>query len=507
MAESLLLFLCYAVSCAAFLYAHHRADSILCDFLHYPKNTGKGMARTLAFLLVGLIGIGITSLVLLLTARPIIALVLCLSFFSLMVVLNTAKIHLLREPLVLADAWLLRQVFKYPGMYFPFFPMKQIYLGLPVVLGAVALVLYWEKPLGASSRVVVAFLCVTTLLIPALGITAMRHGRFTKLANLLLRLLPPSHSASLGAVRNGTLPSTLLHPVWAGLLEATCTTPFSGPDTRPALSNWPDSFEKLILSATSPDTQPHIVIVQAESFCDIRTKFQGRQQQELANFLPNWDALCAKGQTLPTPDDAFGAYTMRTEFSVLTGLHQQDLGPWAFNPFLAAQKKNLWSLARHFAGAGYETLFIHPYYKDFFRRDRVMANLGFQHFWDRMDCAHLARFGPHVSDLALGEQVSAHLKKSSCPVFSFIVTIEAHSPWPDNRLSDEAIAQCLPDIDLSLFSRQTQIYLCHLRHMDTLFGMLGNQQDCAKAPHPRNTLVWAYSDHDPAIDFTKNTAN
>ena len=505
MTDTAKLVVCLLTSCSSLFLVHWRANrdigAIAGAVPHAPK-----ASPVVRWGVIVLAGLAITSFFLFLTARPGLSLVLCLALYFLLYVVNLAKIQILHEPLVLADIWLLRQVFLYPGMYFPFLPVKTLLAVCGIVVSGIVLLFLLEPPLSRTQQRLIHCGVVVFLIAPVALLFAMRHGWLSNLARLLLAHFPPSHCATAGAVHNGTLPSTFIHPIWAGVLETTGNTPFSvNEDSRPPLSRWPDRFEEMFVSVSrqKKEKQPHVIMVQAESFCDVREKFQGKQQQELASFLPHWDALCAKGQTLPTPEGAFGAYTMRTEFSVLTGLSQKALGPWAFNPFLAAQKKKMWSLARHFSQVGYETIFIHPYHKDFFRRDRVMANLGFQQFWDIEACKELERFGPHVSDIAVAEHLNCYLAHSSSPVFAFFVTIEAHSPWPNDRLTDKEITTCLHDIDVSLFNRQMQIYLCHLRNMDNTLGLLQNSISLpATESNVEQIQVWAYGDHEPSIDFS-----
>jgi phosphoglycerol transferase MdoB-like AlkP superfamily enzyme len=246
-----------------------------------------------------------------------------------------------------------------------------------------------------------------------------------------------------------------------------------------------------------------VVLVQAESFCDIREQVRGEQAKALANFLPNWDRLKAQGRALPTPKNAYGAYTMRTEFSMLTGLQMPDLGAFAFNPYLLAARQPLWSLARFFRSKGYTTVCVHPYAKNFFARDAVMHNLGFQHFLGLEDLHDLERFGPYTSDIALGNFLQNLVAQSASPILTFVITIESHGPWHTGRLSNAQKAQCLYDIDATLFDESLSLYLCHLRHMDNLFGMLmgedaeHSRQNGQSMKCSRDRVVLAYGDHAP----------
>ncbi|MDL2315838.1 LTA synthase family protein [Desulfovibrio sp. OttesenSCG-928-A18] len=499
--DSLRLGLCFFLSALIYVLAQ-RLDRALAlkGAMREAEPPERGAPRLAGDLIACLAGLAASALFLLLSARPVMSLLLAAALITLLLVLNRAKEQVLREPLVLADAWLLRQIFRYPEMYFPFLPMKAIALGLLGLAACLALLVLAESPVPALRSACGISLLLLLFAAPILALILMRHGRLQSLARFLLRRCPVSHEAARDARDNGALAAALLHPVWAGLSEKEHTKDILDFRVRPAASKWPPAFERTLLQIPQLplERRPHCILVQAESFCDIREQLPEAQASALKHFLPNWDALKARGQSLPTPKDAFGAYTMRTEFSMLTGLGQKDLGPFAFNPYLLAGKRPLWSLARHLADAGYETLCVHPYHKNFFRRDRVMKNLGFERFLDIADLSALERFGPYTSDLALGRHIRRELSRAAGPVFVFVISMEAHGPWPDERLTDEEIAQCLPDLDRRPFSRQTLIYLCHLRHMDMLFGLL--QEPCAdKGGRERESLLWPYGDHAPGL--------
>jgi phosphoglycerol transferase MdoB-like AlkP superfamily enzyme len=250
-------------------------------------------------------------------------------------------------------------------------------------------------------------------------------------------------------------------------------------------------------ASTPPSARPHVVLVQAESFCDIREHLSGAPRDALRDFLPNWNRLRQAGRGLATPENAYGAYSMRTEFTMLAGLQPEVLGPWALNPYLLASRRPLWSLAWFFRDLGYESLCIHPYHKRFFSRDKVMPNLGFQRFLSIEELGEMERFGPYVSDAALGKRILEELEGARRPMFCFAVTMEAHGLWLEGRLTEKEIAETLLDIDVSLFSPEMRRYLCHLRHMDTLFGVLSDARNekCCE----RSVEVWAYGDHEPGI--------
>lgn len=444
---------------------------------------------------------------LLLCARPGAAALLTTALGVLLVALNRAKEDVLREPAVLADTWLLLQAVKYPHLYFPFLPMKAIAAGAIATVLLVGWLVSNETGLLFPHTLHGSLLLAGLLGAPLLVLLLLRRGKLPALASYLLARCPVSHSPSADARRNGPLASALMHPVLRGNWQRR-NSGFPGPaHVRPAQSHWPEPFETLLqqVQAAPPQDQPHVVMVQAESFCDIATLLPPEKAALLPNFLPNWNAMKAKARTLPTPGDAFGAYTMRTEFTMLTGLAMHHMGPWALNPYLLAARQPTWSLARLFAGLGYETLCVHPYHKDFFQRDKVMHNFGFQHFADIETLRHLPTFGPYTSDIALAQWVQTYLQQSTKPVFCFVITMEAHGPWLPGRLTEDQIQHTLGNTAKNHFSPAMQQYLCHLKNMDTAFATysaplqyLGATDKAATAP-PRNSFVVGYGDHPPGV--------
>jgi hypothetical protein len=458
-----------------------------------PRRDGEAFAFVTALSAV--------SLFLPLTARPGMATLCCLGLAALLASLNRAKERALREPVLLADAWLLPQILACPGMYFPFLPVRRIALGALFTVALIGLLFFAESPLPALREPLPALALFAAGLSPALGIALMRRGRLRRLAAFLLRRCPVDGDAVADARRNGPLTAALMHPVWAGATNADAL--FVDRRVRPEASRWPEGFERMLadIDAAPAGSLPHVALLQAESFCDVRETFAARltpaQREALRDFLPHWDRLKDMGRALPTPEDAFGAYTMRAEFSALTGLPRRALGPWAFNPYLLASRRPVWSLAWHLRDRGYAALCLHPHRETFFRRHRVMPNLGFERFAGVKELGRLEKFGPYVSDRALGGAVLGELGKAAGPMFCFVITMEAHGPWLEGRLTEQQIAATLQDVDWRLFSPEMRLYLCHLRHMDELFGMLLDAG--AGAGQGRRVEVWAYGDHAPGL--------
>lgn len=499
MSEYWQIVLCAAVSAASFVFLQRRAMRPFTGGPAVPAGgapeEGPGAAGDS---LAALAGLNIAGLFLLLTGRPAVSTLLTVALMALLVLLNRAKLRVLREPLVLADAWLLGQVFKYPHLYFPFLPMRVIGVALAGLCLCLFSLFFLEDRLVALQSLPAISACLAVAFGPAALLCLLRAGKMPRLGDVLLRCLPVSHDACADARRCGPLASALMHPVLAGAMTRRARASWLRcARSRPEESRFPAVVEDVLreVEQAVPETLPHILLIQAESFCDVRPYLSPRQREALGDFLPNLDALKARGRILATPENAFGAYTMRTEFSMLTGLSLATLGPFAYNPYLTAARRPFWSLAWHARGKGYESICLHPYAKDFFRRDKVMPQLGFERFLGREELADLEHFGPYVGDLALGKRLREELARARCPVFCFVITMEAHGPWLPGRLTPEEVASCLPEGAAALLPPQEMLYLCHLRNTDRMLGLLAAAGDGLSRP----VRLFVYGDHAPSL--------
>jgi hypothetical protein len=231
---------------------------------------------------------------------------------------------------------------------------------------------------------------------------------------------------------------------------------------------------------TEPRLQPVgpdlVIIIQFESFLD-------PARSGLSNeMLPG--LACARDFALlhgPLRVPACGAFTMRTEHAVLTGLSDADLGFRAFDPYLARRGPAPDSLAHRLGKRGFKTIFMHPFRAGFFGRDRIVPRLGFKRLLFDEAFGAAERFGPYVSDRAFMEAILAEAEGASGPALITGITMENHGPWIAGRLPDE------PD--------PTRQYLQHLRNADQAIGFLID----SLAARPGRTLLCIYGDHPPIL--------
>src|SRR5260370_41438526 len=174
---------------------------------------------------------------------------------------------------------------------------------------------------------------------------------------------------------------------------------------------------------TDADAGP-IILVQGESFFDAR-RLSPRIPHEL---LAGYDSCCAGAAMFGRFGvPGWGANTMRTEFAVLTGIPESEIGYDRFNPYYALARVPLESQVWRLRRAGYRTICLHPFDRRFFRRDLVMPALGFEEFLAREELGSPRR-PPYCPDPELAGRILQVLEREGPRTFIFAITMGNHGP-------------------------------------------------------------------------------
>ena len=408
------------------------------------------------------------------SALPASAVFLGLGTVGLLVAASRIKQHLLQEPLVFLDLQFIGQILRYPSLYYGQVLLSRrilplTFAGLLALL--VLLLALWQREPSLRAAWP-AFTTLALLLGPALLWLA---ARWPGVGNVGQKLL--------AAPANELNPreTTNRWGLFVPMLAHYCRGREEGRTPRQRAGSRGFGFRA---PANAPDL-PHVIAVQCESFANPARFFRD------APLLPAYEQALSSALAFgPLEVPAGGAYTMRTEFSFLTGRSPEELGCDRFNPYARAEQHQDPSLAVTLAAAGYHTHFVHPHDLRFFRRHLVMPALGFQHLHWSAAFAGAERAGPYVSDPAVARYVGELLRKSDEPHFVFAVSMENHGPWRPGRLGE-------PDADAR------DLYLQHLRNSDLMIGALlelGRSLD-------RAVVLCFYGDHSPILSYDFPRAN
>lgn len=393
--------------------------------------------------------------------RPYLAGMACLVTLAIMVGISIRKRQLVGEPLAFSDFGLLRLIVRHPDLYYTDFMSKPPFWMASLAFAGALGVWLWLEPAYRLLSAPASFAVVLAVLggVALLWLAASRP----EIADRLRRVAPvpkPDHHLA----RWGLLLSLCVYALrWRADAAAPCRAHPDGPgDAAFAL----------------PDLDPAlVVIVQFESFLDpVRIGFPA---MPLPGLVKARELALLHGPLLVP---AHGAFTMRSEHAVLTGLSDGDLGFRFFDPYLARRGPACPSLAAGLAARGFRTVFMHPFRPDFFGRDSVIPRLGFETVLFEEDFVGAERFGPYVSDRAMALRILSEADRAgSAPTLVAAVTMENHGPWTRDRLAEE------PD--------PTRQYLLHLRNADLAIAALIDGLSELKS----TTVLCVFGDHPPIL--------
>jgi hypothetical protein len=375
------------------------------------------------------------------------AMVLALLLF--MVLVNNAKYHSLREPFICQDFEYFTDAMKHPRLYLPFFGIVRTILAVVIFVGALVSGTMLESPLMVAGNR--GNLSVIWGAIAALGIGLLWLGnRFG--APVLCK--PCADLTGLGQLAS----------LWFyGRTERR--------DQSAALPS--NAIFHMPCPARAVKDLPDLVVVQSESFFDPRRSFAGIRPDVLDQF-DRLKASAAAHGTLKVP--AWGANTVRTEYSFLSGLDSKELGIHQFNPYRWIAKQGIPTLAGFLKQQGYRTVCIHPYPASFYCRDSVYPLIGFDEFVDIRGFQGTTHTGPYVGDVAVAGKIDEIMEENrrsanSAPVFIFVITMENHGPLHLETIRTGDVEQFHSTIPPPGCGDLT-IYLRHLCNADRMAGMI-----------------------------------
>lgn len=404
--------------------------------------------------LLGCMMTALFGLFLLICGNVVVAAALALAMVALLVLASNAKQTILGEPLLFSDLALVGAIFRHPQFY----------------LSAVAM---WQRVIAALVAfvllAVLAWLFVTDIwphIAGALLVLVASAGLAVSIALLGVYRLVPTPMAWEDTRRLGLLPALLLY--WLRWRES------EDPKTAAPVVRKPVA-----------DPPALLVVVQCESFADPVELFA-----QAEHVLPGLSSARAQAwQWGNLQVSGFGAYTMRTEYGVLFGREEEDLGFRRYDPFLSALGETSFALPRQLAAAGWRSEFVHPHDMRFYGRDRIMPASGFARLVGRNAFAQPSPAeGRYVTDAAIADVLEALAQtgaQGDVPTMLYAVTIENHGPWaPDGAAGANGL---VPG------------YLRLVRNSDAMLTRLTQKLCEIAADNGRPAMLVFFGDHRPSI--------
>lgn len=432
------------VTNCALLLAATLAVSLLLDGFVRPRD--RRLLRWPGLVLHGLTMTGLFGLFLAASGSAVVAAILATALMALFTVASNAKHAMLGEPLVFSDLALLAAMVRHPRFYFTALSATQ----------------RWLLAIGAA----VAALVLIAAFTPDWRLHAVGFAMMTCATLALAAVLPGRICAGLarepdleGDVRRFGLIATLLL-YWR---------------------RWRETRDPAPLAADEAARQPAlhaIVVVQCESFSD-----PTEITEAALPALPGLAAARASAWQFGNLEvSGFGAYTMRSEYGVLFGREEAELGFRRYDPFLTARGETSHALSARLGRAGYRCTFVHPHDLRFYNRDRLMPAIGFARIIGEDGFAPPASGGGrYIDDRTLGRALGDLIDQAPHPTLIYAVTMENHGPWDSDDTSDPAA--------------RLDGYLRHLQNSDALLTDL----IARLAANRRPALLVFFGDHRPSI--------
>ena len=402
-------------------------------------------------------------LIMLISHRVYFSLIGVVSLFLLLVLINNAKYTSLREVFIFQDMGYLANAIKHPRLYIPFLGIGCFLL----LIGLFCSIIY----LGLLAESSLLLKMSTTMFHFVVGISLVTTASL--LVYTFQFLESPTFNPTTDLLKLGFLSSLFSY----GIAEQRKNHVFE---------------QTQRVSISSSHSRPNLVVVQSESFFDARRLYSGISPDVLQAFDKIKKFSYLSGRVVVP---AWGANTVRTEFSFLSGLELSKLGVHQFNPYRKMVNQEMVTLASELRQLGYRTVCIHPYSQKFYSRHKVYPLMGFDEFIDIEQFSAKDYFGPYIGDLAVAEKVSSLLNEDTDkPLFIFVITMENHGPLhleqvhsgDEERLYRQAPPKGCDDLTL---------YLRHLSNADKMIDTLWSTLNSSSSDA---VFCW-YGDHVPIM--------
>ncbi|MGQ0672794.1 MAG: LTA synthase family protein [Hyphomicrobium sp.] len=434
-------------------------SACLIERLTVPRGPGLMTGRSTGLLRYALFS-SIFLGFLLLAWRPLFSAAATLVLVGTFVAISNGKVRYTYEPLVFSDLAFVIDIFRHATLFHTTFLGPLFVIAAACVVAAFITVWFaFEPPMAGGDTCRAVGLLVALLMSASLFWPSVRH----RLAHRLVRLkpIPEAHRDVAAEGLVATLVTDAL--AWAG-----------DDRLRRAASWGPPPYPVVEHSGGRPADL--VVVVQCEAFMD----FQRLRPD--APPLPNLDLARRRALCWGRLGSAFaGGYTMRTEFSFLSGRPNAAIGYDRYYPYLNAGAYADHCLPLRLRRAGYATAFIHPFHGHFFQRHRALPAIGFERMIMLDDFAGAEQVGGYVADAAVAERVIAEARDAQGPAFLFAATMENHEPWGTGRFEGQ--------------SDPITVYERHLANGDRLLGRLMAAFD----DWPGTVVLAFYGDHVPLL--------
>ncbi len=250
-------------------------------------------------------------------------------------------------------------------------------------------------------------------------------------------------------------------------------------------------------------TRPNIVMVQLESFFDPTTMLGVTFSEDP---IPNFRNLQEKNSSGYMIVPSVGAGTANTEFEIMSGMSIQFFGPGEYPYKSILKDETVETVAYDLKNLDYSTHAIHNHRGDFYGRNKVFANMGFDTFTSVEYMDNVTKTPKNYEqDNVLTQEILAALESTESSDFVYTISVQGHGGYPKTKVYENPTITSA-GITLESDAYALEYYLQQLHEEDIFIGELVQ----AIKNFDERTIVVFYGDHLPPLnisDFDLTTQN
>lgn len=266
-------------------------------------------------------------------------------------------------------------------------------------------------------------------------------------------------------------------------------------------SNKPKNYEQGIskkilehIETKTPDKKPNIIIIMNESFFNINN-VEGIKLSE--NPLPNFTDISSKFTNGNVISPVLGGGTCQPEYEMLTGNSVFFTYKFkiAFLEFFKNINKTKDGICLTLKKLSYSSLFIHPYSKYFYNRNKAYKALGFDKIIDINDFKDAKYPRMFVSDKDCYKKLIYEFeqKQQNKPFFSVVVTMQNHPDYINGKKYNEHNISVLNEEISKNEKIMLENYVNLLKESDNAIKYLTDYFEDKK-----DTVILFFGDHQPS---------
>ena len=244
----------------------------------------------------------------------------------------------------------------------------------------------------------------------------------------------------------------------------------------------------------------NVIVIHAESLQSYTfdLSFEGKE------VTPNLNKLTKESLYFSNFYAQIGVGTSSdTEFTFATSLLPANNGTVFVNYF----NNKYVTIQNLLKDKGYYVFSMHGNVGDFWNRETMHANMGYDKFYSKSSFVIDEEFGLGLSDASFFRQVIPMIKEIDenidSPYYSTLITLTNHTPWHDTSLYSDFKVTKTVDIDGEKITRDylegkaIGNYIKSVNYMDTVLGKFIEDMDAAGLLE--NTVLVIYGDHDSRL--------